>query len=473
LFAIFGFRIFKNFKFIFGIVLVSIRNPFGDIGIRMSGIGGVVRRRNLKVLPDSLNLKQQNGTPWSKEQAAKVLNIDPRTIIPISKAGTVLATHLNTWDFCPMFSPDGRPVEAFGKKVLFYLSTKRDPNLTLEQRDATATYRYATLENGVWKDQGSLFSAVDALGSRQWGGVPRYNPETNELIFFYTATGGKDDRKLTFGQTICMARGKAKVTNGEISFEFSEHEEILKPDGDRYGFSHSLHPVTGLAMQGRDPFIFIYKDKTYMVFSGTLPGASCDGLNACIGLAKAKDKSLSNWEFLDPILFSNGVAAEMEVPHVVIYEDKIYLFFNARGATLNQSLRKHAKRESGKHTLQNPPTALYGFVADSLDDEFRPINSNGIVLCNPLNKGNQNYAFRIFPSEQKDVFKVTSHRAFNLKAYDPFAKCNKWQKVPEFLGRLAPELQVRIDGDNIILIEHPQTTQDWLKRFAGNPLTRS
>ncbi|MFB8831549.1 glycoside hydrolase family 68 protein [Azotobacter sp. CWF10] len=91
-----------------------------------------------------------------------------------------------------------------------------------------------------------------------------------------------------------------------------------------------------------------------------------------IGLAKAKNADLTEWEFLPPILSANCVTDQTERPQIYMKDGKYYLFTISHRGTYAAGL--------------DGPEGVYGFVGNGIRSDYQPMNQgSGLVLGNPTN----------------------------------------------------------------------------------------
>src|SRR4029450_8353963 len=89
-----------------------------------------------------------------------------------------------------------------------------------------------------------------------------------------------------------------------------------------------------------------------------------------IGLAKAKNDELTEWEFLPPILSANCVTDQTERPQVVVKDGKYYLFTISHRGTFASGI--------------DGPEGVYGFVGNVIRSDFQPLNGgSGLAVRQP------------------------------------------------------------------------------------------
>jgi levansucrase len=93
---------------------------------------------------------------------------------------------------------------------------------------------------------------------------------------------------------------------------------------------------------------------------------------------KAVNDDLSEFELQPPLLEAMDVNQQLEHPYVIEKGGKYYLFTISHEFTFAPGLWG--------------PDGLYGFVADSLDGDYKPLNGDGLVVSNPENNPYQAYS---------------------------------------------------------------------------------
>ncbi|MEU1972559.1 glycoside hydrolase family 68 protein [Microbacterium sp. NPDC019599] len=324
------------------------------------------------------------------------------------------------WDTWPLTDEDGNQYSVNGQEIIFSLVADR--SLGFDDRHVFAKigyfYRPAGVpaadrpENGGWtygglvfKDgvTGKIFDDQSYSHQTQWSGSARVSKNGEIKLFFtdvafYRDANGKDLKP--YDPRIALSVGKVHASAKGVSFSgFNKVIDLLQADGTYYQ-TGAQNPYFNF----RDPFTFedpAHPGETYMVFEGNsaMPRetAACDEgdlgyqpgdphaetvaeVNASgapyqignIGLAKAKNDDLTEWEFLPPILSANCVTDQTERPQFVIKDGKYYLFTISHRSTFAAGL--------------DGPEGVYGFVGDGIRSDFQPLNGgSGLALGNPTN----------------------------------------------------------------------------------------
>jgi len=92
--------------------------------------------------------------------------------------------------------------------------------------------------------------------------------------------------------------------------------------------------------------------------------------------------------------------------------------------------------------------ALYGFVADSLRGEYRPLNGSGLVVTNPATAPYQTYSWMAFPHQDEVLVQsFLNYFDFEGQSLDDIAEFPASEQHRRFGGTLAPTVRLGVDGD--------------------------
>ena len=281
----------------------------------------------------------------------------------------------------------------------------------------------ASASNGGWiygghvfpdGASGSIFEDQSFTSQTEWSGSARLM-DGNKIRMFYDAPAA--DTGKPYDPRIVQSEGRIYADDTGVWFTgFRDQHQLLTPDGHYYQ-SRIQNPNVNF----RDPFTFRDQnnpaDSTdYMVFEGNsaytrepelvdqvaaagqnTTVASCTSKDmgyeagdpkaesaqevsdaggryqlANVGLARATNKAMTQWEYLPPLLSGNCVNDQTERPQIYFKDGKYYLFTISHRETYAEGLMG--------------PEGVYGFVGDGLRSDYRPVNeSTGIALGNPIN----------------------------------------------------------------------------------------
>ena len=344
---------------------------------------------------------------------------------------------------------------------------------------------------------GSIFEDQSFSAQTEWSGSARLM-EGNKIRMFYTSvafynttTGGSGDggygqddngSSKPYDPRIVQSEGRIHADeNGVWLTGFRTQHQLLVPDG-KYYQTREQNPGVNF----RDPFTFRDQNNPsdpteYMVFEGNsafvreqqyVDAAAKAGQNtalatcteedlgyekgdpkaetvesvnqrggryqlANVGLARAKNKAMTQWEYLPPLLSGNCVNDQTERPQIYFQDGKYYLF------TISH-------RETYADGLQGPE-GVYGFVGDGLRSDYKPLNQNtGIALGNPINLNfNPGKPYTPDFNQSPYTFQSYSHYVMPGGLVESFIDSIGGNKDgnPVRGGSLAPTVKINISGD--------------------------
>lgn len=349
-----------------------------------------------------------------------------------------------------MRTPDGAVAVIDDWVVMVGLSSETDAGSDYPFY-TRSTWRYWYTRDGNWIPGGVAFERTEALGSRQWAGSTIYDPDSNEITFYYTAVGALDAESLEADdppramsnshpgagrpnteQRMAMVTASVSVGDTGVSFsDFGEHEMILKADGEIYVTEAAYIP--GNVIYGmRDPHYWLDDEtgREYILFTANAAGMP-DPFNGVVGLAEKLD---GEWTLQRPIIAAPGVSSQLERPHVVVRDDGLYVFFSTHSFTFADGL--------------NGPEGLYGFynAEGDIRGTYTAMNGTGLVLGNPPAAPNQIYSYLVLPDG-----KVMSY------VNTPYGFADNPDSEKEFIGAPAPLVQIGMKEGQSTLLAAPDT----------------
>ncbi len=344
---------------------------------------------------------------------------------------------------------------------------------------------------------GSIFEDQSFTAQTEWSGSARLM-EDNKIRMFYTSvafynttTGGSGDggygqddngSSKPYDPRIVQSEGRIHADeNGVWLTGFRTQHQLLVPDG-KYYQTREQNPGVNF----RDPFTFRDQNNPsdpneYMVFEGNsafvreqqyVDAAVKAGQNtalatcteedlgyekgdpkaetvesvnqrgghyqlANVGLARAKNKAMTQWEYLPPLLSGNCVNDQTERPQIYFQDGKYYLF------TISH-------RETYADGLQGPE-GVYGFVGDGLRSDYKPLNQGtGIALGNPINLNfSPGKPYSPDFNQSPYTFQSYSHYVMPGGLVESFIDSIGGNKDgnPVRGGSLAPTVKINISGD--------------------------
>ncbi|SFF56954.1 levansucrase [Halobacillus alkaliphilus] len=386
-------------------------------------------------LPSLVSAAETTDTPvWSREDVQD-FNLTEDNTAPNIDSFTDIAPDYWVWDTWPLRDRDGSIAKINGYYVTFALTASKEH--TWSGRHDHAVIRYFYSKNGKDWTMGEVpYDKEKALGYRQWAGSAMMEKD-GTIHLFYTATGRKDEGP-TFEQRLAKttfemdAKGKSGITvsnNGD-------HVILAEADGEYY---ETQEQRTGdILYSFRDPWFFQdpQTGEEYIIFEGNSGGFDktledkhigdineivpdgAENYNGNIGIAKATNDELTDFELMAPLLEANGVNQQLERPHIVTKGDDYYLFTISHQFTFAPGL--------------DGPDGLYGFNANSLFGDYEPLNDTGLVVANPEEDPFQAYSWAVLPHGQVISFVNEFHD-----------EDGNFQQG----GSFAPTLRINLKGD--------------------------
>jgi levansucrase len=377
---------------------------------------------------------------WTRDHAAGLDRGDSTVAPIIYPPENGLDDDLHVWDTWLLRDRDGTPTEVGGCRVIFALTATSE--LLPGKRHDVATLRYFYSADGRdWETGGRVFSAGGELGSRQWAGSALH--DDGDVYVYYTAAGRAEEEHLTYTQRIALAEGGAVTADdGGVAVEGPwEHSLLLEPDGEWY---ETEAQSRGMTYTFRDPWFFEdpATGETYLLFEANTPVS--EGWDACedpaweefngsVGVAHSPTGDPTDFELRPPLLDAVCVNQELERPHLVVRDGTYYLFVSSHTHTFAPGLEGY--------------DALYGFVADGLRGDYRPLNGHGLVLTNPSGAPFQAYSWLAY--DHGDDVLVTSffnYWDYDRPSLDDVALLPEDEQRRRFGGTLAPTVRLGLDG---------------------------
>ena len=334
-----------------------------------------------------------------------------------------LVPDLYLWDLWPVRLADGELATVDGNEMWMALSAPS--HLQPGQRHDVARIRFITRRGDQWVDRGHVFGEGESIGSREWAGCARDHPESQKVEVIYTAAGTRGESAPTFQQRIVTALG---TLGDDFTIKnWDSHREMIAPGGPYQSTEHQDSGQPGFIKAFRDPFLFVDPEsgQTTLLFTASLAESNTD-FNGAVGAAR--EHLGSTFSLLSPLITADGINNELERPHVVYHQDLYYLFFSTQARTF--------------HPDVVGPTGLYGFVGESLDGSWRPINDSGLVLRNPEDEPFQAYSWLVL-NDLSIVSFVDFHNLRGLKPEDVEAA---GFGRDHFGGTLARVERIELDG---------------------------
>lgn len=374
---------------------------------------------------------------WSLAQDTALERTNETVVPSIDPPAEDPAEGLHVWDSWLLRNRAGEIATIDGWRVLFSLTTTAD--ILPGKRHDSAEIRYFYSRDGEQWQQGGLVFEDGALGQRQWAGSAL--SDDGELYLYYTAAGEEGAPELTYTQRLAVGYGGSiSTTEDELTIEGPwTHELLLEPDGEYY---EQEAQSEGMIYTFRDPWFFEDPNtgETYLLFEANTPiteghprnGEEHAQFNGSVGVAHSPGDPL-DWTLQPPLLDAVTVNQELERPHIVVLDGRYYLFVS-----------------SHRHTFA-PTVAgfdgLYGFVADSLRGEYRPLNDTGLVLTNPGTLPYQSYSWMAFRHREEILVQsFLNYHDFGGSSLDQIGDLSEAEQKRRFAGTLGPTVRVAVDG---------------------------
>ena len=368
---------------------------------------------------------------WAAEDLARIaaMEVPEAPLLGVEDAQKVIGS-LDLWDIWPLQSDDGSLAEVAGGSLWLILSAPclDDPNL----RHDVARTRLLHRIGGAWHDCGNLFPDALNPGFREWSGSTRFDAKTGRVTAFFTATGRRGNSAANFEQRLFQTVGTLNVEGPQPAITgWSVPQESVINDGRYYVDLAVDQGVPGRIRGFRDPYWF--RDPAdgagWLLFTGSLAGAISEYCGV-VGLAAARGADGdAGFDLLPPLVSADGLANEMERPHMIVRNGLYYLFWSSQ-----QSI----------FAPDGPigPTGLYGMVGPSMRGPFTPLNGSGLVIANPVDEPRQAYCWQVL--DTLDVVSFVDH--WGLQGRDPALH------RAQFGGTIAPMLKIAIEGDTTRLL---------------------
>ncbi|MFW6317748.1 MAG: glycoside hydrolase family 68 protein, partial [Halorubrum sp.] len=331
---------------------------------------------------------------WTRDQAASIERRHGNVAPSAGPPGVDPFPDLHVWDTWLLRDRHGEIADVDGYRLAFSLTAPADL-LPGKRHDVAEIRCFYSGDGETWRDAGPVFDG-GALGQRQWAGSALY--DDGDLYLYYTAAGDETADEMTYTQRIAVAHG-GTVTASAGGIELAgpwTHETLLTPDGDWY---ETEADSRGMIYTFRDPWFFEdpATGETYLLFEANAPAPERRGddpetsrrreFNGCVGVAVSESGDPLSWELRPPLLDAVEVNQELERPHVLVVDGRYYLFVCSHVHTFAPGV--------------TGPDALYGFVADAFDGEYRPLNGSGLVATNPPDAPFQAYSWMAFAHDEE------------------------------------------------------------------------
>lgn len=381
-----------------------------------------------------VQMKKEATSIWSPRHVAAIAHNLPQSPVITADDVKLFLPDFDLWDVWPLQLESGAIAEIAGGQLWMILSAPRlaDPAL----RHDVARTRLLHKSPQGWRDCGLLFPDGLNPGSREWSGSARYDPATRRVIAYFTAAGRAGEAASTYEQRLFQTTGQLDLTaDGPRIVSWQGARELVQNDGTFYHDMSKDAGTPGNIRGFRDPYWLRDPSdgKAYLLFTGSLARSSSK-YSGVIGLAVSRDADGdAGFELLPPIISADGLANELERPHLLILDGSYYVFWSSQQSIFAP-------------TGPAVPTGLYGMVAPALKGPYRPLNGTGLVLCNPVSEPKQAYCWQVLPN--LEVISFVDH--WGLGGRDPAT--DMVLNRAQFGGTIAPIVKLSITGDTTRVI---------------------
>lgn len=304
-----------------------------------------------------------------------------------------------------------------------------------EERHHIARIRLLTHRDGQWRDCGNALPDGFNPGSREWAGTALWRD--GQVTLFYTVAGWPGETTPSFAQRLFQTTGTLTCDDGAAAITgWSVPQESFVSDDVHYMLVNQRDGKPGFIKGFRDPAHF--RDPrdgaTYLLFTGSLK-QSTSAFNACIGIARADDDSLTRWTILPPIVTADGLNNEQERPVMIHRDGRYYLLWSTQ-------------RKVFAPDGPSGPNGLYGVVADAVTGPYEPLNGTGLVAGNPEGLPYQSYSWWVDQDLNVAGFA-------DLPGVAPGGQVDDaaWRRA-HFAGTPAPLFRIAMDGAQAWVDEH-------------------
>ncbi len=331
---------------------------------------------------------------------------------------------LDIWDAWPLADATGQPVLWRGGELWFALAApvSQDP----EQRHFAARIHHFHRRTDGFHHLGPTLPAALSPGSREWSGAARLEGDTVKVCF--TAAGVKNEGEASYRQRLFYTQTRLSSDPTTVFEKWSKPKELLAPGG-LYLDADEAEGRIGEIKAFRDPFLWRGTGgRDFLLFTGS-SAINRGAFNGVIGLAEAgADGQL---RALPPLIDASGVNNELERPHIVTHEGRLYLFWSTQAKVFAPGIAA--------------PTGLYGASALDIGGPWELLNGHGLVFANPEREPFQCYSWWVLPDLSVASF-------VDYWGIDHPNAAAKPTGRTHFGGTFAPFLQIALDRCQATLI---------------------
>jgi levansucrase len=379
--------------------------------------------------PKDQNVIATVPSVWSRAQVAAIVDAPlPELAVFGAADAAPMVPDQALWDCWPVRLADGSLAHVCGGSLWVILSAPRGPDPDSRHDMARMRLMHHTAEG--WTDCGNLLPDGLSPGSREWSGSTLLDPLSGSVTLWFTAAGRRAEAVSSFEQRLFQVSGHLDVSGRRpVIAGWNGLEEAVRNDGRLYADLATRQGVPGRIKGFRDPSWF--RDpadgRAYLLFTGSKAAdQSLSEYDGVVGLAAA-DPHGNGFSLLPHILEADGVANELELPHMLVREGLYYLFWSTQRSVFSPD---------------GPvgPTGLYGMVGPTVTGPFVALNGTGLVLTNPAAEPHQAYAWQVLPTLEV----VSFVNYWGLGGRDPAT--DPELKSARFGGTIAPMARIELAG---------------------------
>ncbi|PFO09604.1 glycoside hydrolase 68 family protein [Bacillus sp. AFS076308] len=390
---------------------------------------------------------QQNSDQFKVPQfdASAIKNIDSAK--GYDKSGNLI--DLDVWDSWPLQNADGTAANYQGYHIVFALAG--DPKNSNDTSIYLFYQKVGDTSIDSWKNAGRVFKDIDKFvpndpylkyQTQEWSGSATLTKDGQVRLFYTDYSGNTEDGGTGAGNQI-ISTAQVNLSQPDAATlkidGVSDHKSVFDGgDGTVYQniqqFIDEGKWISGDNHTLRDPHYVEDKGHKYLVFeanTGTTDGYQGDQSfnnkayyggsdvffqnekNKLLQSPKKQIASLANGALgivelnddytvksvMKPLIASNTVTDEIERANIFKMNNKWYLFTDSRGSKMTID------------GINDKDVYMLGFVADSLNGPFKPLNETGLVLNMNLDPADLTFTYSHFavPQTEGNNVVITSY----------------------------------------------------------------
>ncbi|WP_296677419.1 glycoside hydrolase family 68 protein [Novosphingobium sp.] len=330
-----------------------------------------------------------------------------------------ISSDLDVWDSWPLADTSGQPVAWCGGELWFALAAPAfaDP----EERHGHARIHTFHRTGTTYLHLGQTIAEGLTPGSREWSGAARL--EGSSVSLYFTAAGIRGECPQSFCQRLFVTKASLTTDQACPFGAWSSPEELLRA-ASPYMPADQREGRAGEIKAFRDPCPWQDADGArYLLFTASAAAAP-RAFNGVIGIARG-DAAGRAYTALPPLIDATDVNNELERPHIVRRDGRLYLFWSTQSHVFAPGI--------------SAPTGLYGATAHSVEGPWELLNQNGLVLANPMSEPFQSYSWWVMPDLQVAAF-------IDYWGLDDEAAQLKPAGRTHFGGTFAPFVSLSLEG---------------------------